>query len=31
MGPIRCVFVHGLSGAWQNWLRTVPHFAAATG
>jgi pimeloyl-ACP methyl ester carboxylesterase len=21
------VFVHGLSGAWQNWLPTLPHFA----
>jgi pimeloyl-ACP methyl ester carboxylesterase len=21
------LFVHGLSGAWQNWLETLPHFA----
>jgi pimeloyl-ACP methyl ester carboxylesterase len=21
------VFVHGLSGAWQNWLETLPYFA----
>ncbi len=21
------VFVHGLSGAWQNWLEAIPHFA----
>ena len=21
------IFVHGLSGAWQNWLETLPHFA----
>jgi pimeloyl-ACP methyl ester carboxylesterase len=21
------VFVHGLSGAWQNWLEQLPHFA----
>ena len=21
------VFVHGLSGSWQNWLEQVPHFA----
>ena len=21
------VFVHGLSGAWQNWLENLPHFA----
>jgi len=21
------VLVHGLSGAWQNWLETIPHFA----
>jgi pimeloyl-ACP methyl ester carboxylesterase len=21
------VFVHGLSGCWQNWLENVPHFA----
>ena len=23
----RCVFVHGLSGCWQNWLENIPHFA----
>jgi pimeloyl-ACP methyl ester carboxylesterase len=22
------LFVHGLSGSWQNWLETLPHFAA---
>ncbi len=22
------VFIHGLSGSWQNWLENVPHFAA---
>jgi len=21
------LFVHGLSGAWQNWLENIPHFA----
>jgi pimeloyl-ACP methyl ester carboxylesterase len=21
------VFVHGLSGSWQNWLEQIPHFA----
>src|SRR4051794_36077717 len=21
------LFVHGLSGSWQNWLETIPHFA----
>src|SRR3954447_1193903 len=21
------VFVHGLSGCWQNWLENLPHFA----
>ena len=21
------IFVHGLSGAWQNWLENLPHFA----
>ena len=21
------LFVHGLSGAWQNWLEQIPHFA----
>jgi pimeloyl-ACP methyl ester carboxylesterase len=25
-GP-HLVFVHGLSGAWQNWLEQLPHFA----
>jgi pimeloyl-ACP methyl ester carboxylesterase len=23
------VFVHGLSGAWQNWLEQIPHFSAS--
>jgi pimeloyl-ACP methyl ester carboxylesterase len=23
------LFVHGLSGAWQNWLENIPHFARA--
>jgi pimeloyl-ACP methyl ester carboxylesterase len=22
------LFVHGISGSWQNWLETLPHFAA---
>jgi pimeloyl-ACP methyl ester carboxylesterase len=22
------LFVHGLAGCWQNWLETLPHFAA---
>jgi pimeloyl-ACP methyl ester carboxylesterase len=22
------VFVHGISGSWQNWLENMPHFAA---
>lgn len=27
-GPgIDLVFVHGLSGCWQNWLENLPHFA----
>ncbi|MEK6326090.1 MAG: alpha/beta hydrolase [Actinomycetota bacterium] len=27
-GPgIPIVFVHGLSGSWQNWLENIPHFA----
>ena len=21
------IFVHGLSGSWQNWLENIPHFA----
>jgi pimeloyl-ACP methyl ester carboxylesterase len=21
------VFIHGLSGCWQNWLEQLPHFA----
>lgn len=21
------VFIHGLSGSWQNWLENIPHFA----
>jgi pimeloyl-ACP methyl ester carboxylesterase len=24
---IPIVFVHGLSGSWQNWLENIPHFA----
>jgi pimeloyl-ACP methyl ester carboxylesterase len=34
MGPpeaeqdeLAVVFVHGLSGCWQNWLENIPHFA----
>jgi pimeloyl-ACP methyl ester carboxylesterase len=27
-GPrLPTVFVHGLSGSWQNWLENIPHFA----
>lgn len=27
-GPgVDLVLVHGLSGCWQNWLETIPHFA----
>ena len=26
-GPV-LVFLHGLAGCWQNWLETIPHFAA---
>ncbi|HEX5609058.1 MAG TPA: alpha/beta fold hydrolase [Solirubrobacterales bacterium] len=22
------VFIHGISGSWQNWLENLPHFAA---
>ncbi|HEX2129401.1 MAG TPA: alpha/beta hydrolase [Solirubrobacterales bacterium] len=25
--PCALVFIHGLSGCWQNWLEQVPHFA----
>jgi pimeloyl-ACP methyl ester carboxylesterase len=25
--PRAIVFVHGLSGCWQNWLEQIPHFA----
>jgi pimeloyl-ACP methyl ester carboxylesterase len=25
--PLAIVFVHGLSGCWQNWLENIPHFA----
>ncbi len=25
--PLALVFVHGLSGCWQNWLSNIPHFA----
>jgi len=27
-GASPLVFVHGLSGSWQNWLENIPHFAA---
>jgi alpha/beta hydrolase family protein len=27
-GEPAMVFVHGLSGSWQNWLENLPHFAA---
>jgi pimeloyl-ACP methyl ester carboxylesterase len=26
-GPFTILFVHGLSGSWQNWLENIPHFA----
>jgi pimeloyl-ACP methyl ester carboxylesterase len=26
-GPTTLLFVHGLSGAWENWLENLPHFA----
>jgi len=26
-GPSTLVFLHGLSGCWQNWLQTIPEFA----
>ncbi len=26
-GPSVLLFVHGLSGSWQNWLEQIPHFA----
>jgi pimeloyl-ACP methyl ester carboxylesterase len=26
-GEQTIVFVHGLSGSWQNWLENIPHFA----
>jgi pimeloyl-ACP methyl ester carboxylesterase len=25
--PEAIVFVHGLSGCWQNWLENIPHFS----
>ena len=25
--PLALIFVHGLSGCWQNWLENIPHFA----
>ena len=29
-GPgLDLVFVHGLSGSWQNWLEQLPHFASS--
>ena len=24
--PLTVLFVHGLSGSWQNWLENLPHF-----
>ena len=24
------IFIHGLSGCWQNWLESIPLFAATT-
>jgi pimeloyl-ACP methyl ester carboxylesterase len=26
-GDLTVLFVHGLSGSWQNWLENIPHFA----
>jgi pimeloyl-ACP methyl ester carboxylesterase len=26
-GPLTVLFVHGLSGCWQNWLENIPHYA----
>jgi len=26
-GSFTLLFVHGLSGSWQNWLENIPHFA----
>ena len=26
-GPGTLLFVHGLSGSWQNWLEQIPHFS----
>jgi pimeloyl-ACP methyl ester carboxylesterase len=26
-GPFTILFVHGLSGSWQNWLEQIPYFA----
>jgi pimeloyl-ACP methyl ester carboxylesterase len=26
-GELELLLVHGLSGSWQNWLETIPHFA----
>jgi pimeloyl-ACP methyl ester carboxylesterase len=26
-GPQTLLFVHGLSGSWQNWLENIPHFS----
>jgi pimeloyl-ACP methyl ester carboxylesterase len=25
--PMTVLFIHGLSGSWQNWLENIPHFA----
>jgi pimeloyl-ACP methyl ester carboxylesterase len=26
-GELELLLVHGLSGCWQNWVETIPHFA----
>lgn len=26
-GEVALLFVHGLSGSWQNWVENIPHFA----
>jgi pimeloyl-ACP methyl ester carboxylesterase len=28
VGAVPLLFVHGLSGSWQNWLENLPYFAA---
>lgn len=25
--PLALIFIHGLSGCWQNWLENIPYFA----